>query len=126
MHVAIWFSDVAAVCFRASTASGSHTTSVSVSSSISILIRTALRLQSNQLCYKNLLIDSKKKLASLLSSKTRFQRISEREDRSDVPSGYNKYLSKGKYLALYRGVDVIKCPVDYVLYQQLLHYARKL
>ena len=74
--------------------------------------------------YKNLLIDSKKKLASLLSSKTRFQRISEREDRSDVPSGYNKYLSKGKYLALYRGVDVIKCPVDYVLYQQLLHYAR--
>ena len=74
--------------------------------------------------YRNVVTSSKKKLASLLSSKTRFQRISEREDRSDVPPEYNKCISKGRHLALYRGVDACKCPLDFVLYHQLFYYVQ--
>ena len=74
--------------------------------------------------YKQVVIDRKKKLDSLLSSKNRFQRISEREDRSDVPPEYSKCLSKGKYLSLYRGFDVCKAPEDFVLYHQLFSYVK--
>ncbi|XP_028409072.1 uncharacterized protein LOC114531651 [Dendronephthya gigantea] len=69
--------------------------------------------------YKNLRKRQELKREELLASPKRFQRISEREDRSDTPPAYNKCESAGRHLARYRGFDICKCPVDFVLYQQL-------
>jgi cephalosporin hydroxylase len=55
----------------------------------------------------------------MLSSAKRFQRINEREDRTDAPAQARKNTSNGKYLARYRGFDICKSPIDYVLYHQL-------
>ena len=55
----------------------------------------------------------------MLSSPKRFQRISEREDRTDVPLQTRKNTSSGRYLTRYRGFDICKSPIDYVLYHQL-------
>ncbi len=55
----------------------------------------------------------------MLSSPKRFQRISEREDKTDVPAQTRKNTSIGRNIARYRGFDICKCPIDYVLYHQM-------
>jgi cephalosporin hydroxylase len=55
----------------------------------------------------------------MLSSAKRFQRISEREDRTDVPSQSRINMSIGRNLVRYRGFDVCKSPIDFALYHQL-------
>ena len=69
--------------------------------------------------YKELRAKQELKRNEMLSSAKRFQRVSERQDRTDVPLQARKNTSSGKYLARYRGFDICKSPVDYVLYHQL-------
>ena len=69
--------------------------------------------------YKELRAKQELKRNELLSSTRRFQRVSEREDRTDVPLQTRKNTSSGRYLARYRGFDICKSPVDFVLYHQL-------
>ena len=60
----------------------------------------------------------------LMSSPRRFQRISERQDRTDVPFQTRINTSLGKHLPTYRGFDICKCPVDYALYHQLFEIVK--
>lgn len=69
--------------------------------------------------YKVLREMQERKRNELLQSPKRFQRISEREDRSDWPAQANWCQSKGKYVSRYRGFDICKCPEDFVVYHQM-------
>ena len=61
---------------------------------------------------------------SLLSSPRRFQRIDEREDRSDIPKAATKAITVGKHRTYYRGCELIKGPLDMVIYQQLFWHVK--
>ena len=74
--------------------------------------------------YKELRRRQSLKRNELLSSPKRFQRISERQDRTDVPFQTRINTSLGKHLPTYRGFDICKCPVDYVLYRQLFEIVK--
>ena len=74
--------------------------------------------------YRQLYVDQTKERARRLEDPNRFQPISKREDRSDLPAAGNIWKSKGKYVSLYRGFDVCKCPEDFVLYHQLFWYLK--
>ena len=63
-------------------------------------------------------------LQSKLQSPRRFQRISEREDRSDWPTEAHKVQNEGRWCTLYRGCKLIKSPEDYVIYHQLLWHVK--
>ena len=69
--------------------------------------------------YKELRAKQELKRNEMLSSAKRFQRVSERQDRTDVPLQARQNTSSGRYLSRYRGFDICKSPVDYVLYHQL-------
>ena len=69
--------------------------------------------------YKELRAKQELKRNEMLSSAKRFQRVSERQDRTDVPLQTRQNTSSGRYLSRYRGFDICKSPVDYVLYHQL-------
>ena len=69
--------------------------------------------------YRKLRRDQERVRNELLANSNRFQRISDRQDRTDWPPEAHRCQSRGKYLARYRGFDVCKCPEDFVLYQQL-------
>ena len=56
----------------------------------------------------------------LLSNPKRFQRISEREDRTDVPAQTILNTALGKPMPTYRDFIVCNSPIDYVLYHQVL------
>ncbi len=70
--------------------------------------------------YKELRKEQELKRNEWLSSAKRYQRLSEREDRSDMPVAAWVCNSAGKYLTRYRGFDICKSPLDFVLYHQLL------
>ena len=74
--------------------------------------------------YKEVLKKQISKRNELLSNPKRFQRISEREDRTDVPAQTRLNTSLGKQIPTYRGIYVCKCPVDYVLYHQLFEIVK--
>ncbi|XP_028416175.1 uncharacterized protein LOC114539798 [Dendronephthya gigantea] len=74
--------------------------------------------------YKDLRRRQALKREELLKNSKRFQRISEREDRTDVPLQARVNTSLGKHIPTYRGFDICKCPVDYVLYRQLFELVR--
>lgn len=74
--------------------------------------------------YRKLREDQEKKRNELLSHPNRFQRISQREDRSDWPAETTRLQAKGKYFARYRGFDICKSPEDFVLYHQLFSIAQ--
>ena len=74
--------------------------------------------------YKELHKKQSLKRNELLSGPRRFQRISERQDRTDVPSQTRINTSVGKHLATYRDLYVSKTPIDYVLYHQLFQIVK--
>ena len=59
-------------------------------------------------------------LDKLLNSPTRFQRIGEREDRSDYPVESVKAQCMGKYISHHRGCTLLKSADDMMIVQQLL------
>lgn len=61
---------------------------------------------------------------SLLNSPKRFQSISEREDRSDIPIAAIKVHTLGKYFIEHRGCMVLKTADDLVIMQQVLSHVR--
>ena len=71
--------------------------------------------------YRKLREKQELKRKEMLASPNRFQRISEREDRTDVPLETRKNTCNGRYLTRYRGFDICKCPIDYSLYHQLFY-----
>jgi cephalosporin hydroxylase len=69
--------------------------------------------------YTNFLrkLDLKKK--ELLESPTRFQKISDREERSDIPANLGQQFNLGKNLLEYGGVFSLTGALDVVIYSQL-------
>ena len=66
----------------------------------------------------------KKALDSALNSPDRFQRLSKREERSDVPLEVIKAQYRGKYLTLHRGLQILKTPEDLLVYQQMFWHIK--
>ena len=74
--------------------------------------------------YKGYLAKREKVLDTLLNGPKRFQRISEREDRSDMSIDAIKASGMGKYFITHRGCQVLKGGDDIILLQLLLWYLR--
>ena len=74
--------------------------------------------------YKQHKKDRQQVLHAKLTSPNRFQPITAREDRSDWPTAICNAISKGKYLTVYRGCDLMKCPEDLVIRHQLFWYLK--
>ena len=74
--------------------------------------------------YQNLGEIRKSILQSALNNPNRFQPISMREDRSDRSKEVHAELIKLRLRNVYRGLDILKCPQDFVLYHQLFYYTR--
>ena len=74
--------------------------------------------------YKGYLAKRETVLDTLLNGPKRFQRISEREDRSDVPIEAMKANCMGRYFITHRGCQVMKGGDDLILLQLLLWYLR--
>ena len=65
-----------------------------------------------------------KVLDSLLNGPDRFQRISEREDRCDMPIEAIKVNCMGRYFITHRGCQMVKDSNDLIILQLLLWYLR--
>ncbi len=63
-------------------------------------------------------------MESLLNSPSRFQKIDEREDRSDLPAETIKAQYMGKSYITHRGCQLLKTTDDNLIFQQLLWYLR--
>lgn len=61
---------------------------------------------------------------SLLNSPTRFQAISEREDRSDIPIEASRAHMMGKYFIHHRGCMLLKTADDQAILKELLAHVR--
>lgn len=61
---------------------------------------------------------------SLLQSPSRFQHISEREDRSDMPMEAEKAVLMGRYFIHHRGTIVMKSPNDQAIMKELFAIQR--
>lgn len=59
-----------------------------------------------------------------MKHKYRFQRISKREDRFDMPTEMCKVNSRGRYFLTYRGCPIIKSPEDFPLYHLLFGHLK--
>ena len=69
--------------------------------------------------YATFYINLNRKIKELLESPTRFQKMSEREERSDIPSMASRKLSTGKILVKHCGVNCMTGPLDIIIYEQL-------
>ena len=66
----------------------------------------------------------KEKLQTLLNSPTRYQRIDDREDRSDTPKKLIQCEIVGRYLGRYRGSVILKSANDLIVYYQMFSHIR--
>ena len=66
----------------------------------------------------------KKALDSALNSPDRFQPLSKREERSVMPLEAVVKQSKGRYLTLHRGLQILKGPEDLLIYQQMFWHIK--
>ena len=66
----------------------------------------------------------KQVISDLMHNPNRFQHISDRVDRSDIPKEAVKAHASGKYITTHRGCDVMKGPEDLTIYSQLLWYEK--
>ena len=69
--------------------------------------------------YATFYVNLNRKIKELLESPTRFQKMSEREERSDIPPIASRKLSTGKILVKHCGVNCMTGPLDIIIYQQL-------
>ena len=75
-------------------------------------------------CYKNFLTDKPKLLQARLDDPKRFQHISEREERSLIPAEASRKMIAAKYFSVYRGMDMLKGPLDTAVLSQLFWHVR--
>ena len=69
--------------------------------------------------YANFLVKRNLKKKELLESPTRFQKSSEREERSDVPANLSLQFILGKKLFECNGISLLTGPLDLAIYSQL-------
>lgn len=69
--------------------------------------------------YKGFLRRKNQALESYMNHPNRFQKISEREDRSDLPLKALQGQFMGKYFMTHKGCSIIKSPDDMIIFQQL-------
>ena len=74
--------------------------------------------------YVTFYINLNRKIKELLESPTRFQKITEREERSDIPRMMGRKLSIGKILVKHCGVNSMKGALDIIIYEQLFALVR--
>ena len=74
--------------------------------------------------YSNYVRDKGRALQARLKDSTRFQHVSEREERSVFPPETGRAVISGKYFTIYRGMDILKGPEDMTVYSQLFWYVR--
>ena len=74
--------------------------------------------------YRDFTRDFKAALKSEMDSPNRFQPISKRELRSDLPLQAQKAQYRGKYLTLYKGYQHLKSPEDILIYQQMFWHLK--
>ena len=66
----------------------------------------------------------KKALESALNSPDRFQPLSKREQRSVISLETLKKQTKGKYLTVHRGLQILQTPEDLIIYQQMFWHIK--
>ena len=74
--------------------------------------------------YHDFIEEFKKSLDSALNTPDRFQPLSKREERSDLPLEVLKAQYRGKYLTLHRGLQIVKAPEDLLVYQQMFWHIK--
>ena len=74
--------------------------------------------------YSDFTKEFKKSIETELNSRDRFQPLSKREDRSDLPLEVLKAQHRGKYLTVYRGIQLVKAPEDLLIYQQMFWHIK--
>jgi len=75
--------------------------------------------------YPEVILKGNKKLQRLLTSSTRYQPITERQDYSDIPTSvYNDSINLGKYTTLYCDAVILKDPQELSVYHQFFYYVR--
>ena len=74
--------------------------------------------------YSDFTKEFKKSIETELNSRDRFQPLSKREDRSDLPLEVLKAQHRGKYLTVHRGIQLLKAPEDLLIYQQMFWHIK--
>ena len=74
--------------------------------------------------YHSLIVDKEVALEARMRNPARFQPIGERDERSIFSTEIQKALSGGKYFNLYRGMDIMKGPVELVVLMQMLWHVK--
>ena len=74
--------------------------------------------------YRDFTAQFKKSLDAELNSPDRFQPLSKREEKSDLPLEVLKAQHRGKYLTLHRGLQILKTAEDLLIFQQMLWHIK--
>ena len=74
--------------------------------------------------YRDFTEQFKKSLDAELNSPDRFQPLSKREEKSDLPLEVLKAQHRGKYLTLHRGLQILKTADDLIIFQQMLWHIK--
>ena len=74
--------------------------------------------------YKKLVSDKASVLQARLNDPKRFQHIGEREERSLFAAEAVRGIVAGKYLTVYRGMDILKGPEDMIILSQLFWHVK--
>ena len=75
-------------------------------------------------CYKSFVIDKPKLLQARLDDPKRFVHIGQREERSLIPAEAARQIIAAKYFSVYRGMDMLKGPLDTAVLSQLFWHVR--
>ncbi len=74
--------------------------------------------------YKQYLVDRKIALNKRLTDPNRFQKLADREDRSDLPVEAIVAQCKGKYFIHHRGCSIMKTADDMIIFNELLAHLK--
>ena len=74
--------------------------------------------------YRSLKVDKEVALQARLRNSARFQPIGERDERSIYSTEIQKAASIGKYFGMYRGIDILKGPVELMVFMQMLWHVK--
>lgn len=75
--------------------------------------------ENSPMAYQRFVSDKLKFLQAWLENPKRFQRITDREERSELQAPSARALMTGKCNQLYRGVAMLKMPLDMAIYTQM-------
>ena len=74
--------------------------------------------------YKSFVIDKPRLLQARLDDPERFQCINDREERSLITAEAARKMVDAKYFSVYRGMDMLKGPLDTAILSQLFWHVR--